>query len=133
MKVSSLMTSPVVSVREDATVGEAVLTLSDQHVSALPVVDSIGRLIGLISASDILQAEGEAGDAASRERLLESTTVSEIMTRGVITIGPDTAARDAARQLLYSGVHRLIVAVDDRPVGVLSQTDLVAAMAVGKV
>ena len=58
---------------------------------------------------------------------------SEIMTRGVITIGPDTTAREAARQLLYSGVHRLIVAVDDRPVGVLSQTDLVAAMAVGKV
>ena len=133
MKVADVMTPRVFSVVADAPVSAAVEYMADSHVSALAVTDDHGRLLGLVSTSDVLRAASEAGDRAAREQLFEATRVAEIMTARPLRIGPDADVREAARQMLYADVHRLFVASEGELVGVISTTDLTRAVATGKV
>lgn len=133
MKVAELMQKNVRAIDPEATVAEIVETLADAHVSGLPVVDSAGRVVGVISATDILQAEAEQSDARSRARLFSHTTARDLMTRDVYMIEPDAEARQAAQQMLYGEVHRLFVHQNGRLVGVISQTDIAQAVAKGDV
>jgi CBS domain-containing protein len=127
------MKTDLKTVRPDETVADAVTTLADAHVSALPVVDPQGRLIGVLSTSDVLAATAEAAGPAERERVFEETLVSEIMTTRSLTIDAEADVTDAARQMLYLEVHRLFVERRGRLVGVLSQTDIVGAVATAKI
>ena len=130
MKVHTLMQSPVTTVNRDMTVGEAIITLADRHISALPVVDGTGRMIGVLSTTDILDAEAAASDHAARDQLFDDTRVEDLMTTRPLTIAPESDVREAARQMLYGDVHRLFVEEDDRLVGVISRTDVVRAFAI---
>jgi CBS domain-containing protein len=130
MKIFDLMQSPVTTVGRDATVGEAIITLADRHISAVPVVDHTGRMIGVLSTTDVLEAEAAASDNAAREQLFNDTRVDELMTTRPITIAPDADVREAARQMLYGDVHRLFVEQDGQLVGVISRTDVVRAFAI---
>ena len=130
MKVMEAMRSPVKAVNREALVGEAILTLADEHISALPVVDQRGAIIGVLSTSDIMEAESNASDREARDLLFEATTVEEIMTPRPLTIGPDASVREAARQMLYGDVHRLFVEEAGRLIGVISRTDVVRAFAI---
>ncbi|HEU5041334.1 MAG TPA: CBS domain-containing protein [Gemmatimonadales bacterium] len=132
MKVADLMQRNVKSIRSEASVAEAVLTLADGHISGLPVLDASGRMVGVLSSSDVLAAEAEAEDATSRQTLLESTQVQEIMTRRPYTIAPTAGVHEAAQQMLYADVHRLFVTQGDTVVGVISTTDIVRAVAKGQ-
>lgn len=133
MRVAEIMTDSVITVNQHASVSEAIRIMADEHISALPVVDTNGTMLGVLSTTDILQAAAEPADSESRDLLFEKTPVVELMTRNALTIGPTAEAREAARHLLYGGVHRLVVLEDGRPVGILSQTDLVGALATGRV
>ena len=132
MKVAELMQRNVRTVGSEASIAEVVLSLADAHVSGMPVVDKGGRMIGVISASDVLTAEAEAESQNVGRQLLENTSVREIMTSRPFTVAPDEDVREAARQMLYADVHRLFVAEEDRLVGVVSTTDIVRAVANGK-
>ena len=129
MKVAELMRTPVLTVDADDTVADAVATLADGHVSALPVVDNRGRLMGVLSTTDILAATAES-DPERRAELLE-TPVRMLMTPRTLTIAPSAGVREAAQQLLYADVHRLFVTDQGRVVGVVSSTDVVRAIATG--
>ena len=129
MQVAELMQQNVRTVTGDANFAEVVLSLADAHVSGMPVVDRVGRMIGVVSASDVLLAEAEA---EGRPEAMEETSVREIMTSRPYTIGPEEDVREAARQMLYADVHRLFVAEGERLVGVISTTDIVRAVANGK-
>ena len=133
MKVAELMRTDVKTVDIDATVGEAIATLADAHVSALPVTDVRGRIIGVVSTTDILCTLAETSEPDARERLFEETPVREIMTPRSRVIAPDADAHEAAREMLYLDVHRLFVEDQGRLVGVISQTDIVAAVATAKI
>jgi CBS domain-containing protein len=130
--VSDLMQRKVVSVAPDTPLSEVVSVLADQHISGLPVVDHDGRLLGVISSSDVLIAEAEADSPGDRVLLLEEALASDLMTPRPITIPADAPARQAAQEMLYAEVHRLFVEEEGRLVGVISQTDLVRAVAGGK-
>jgi CBS domain-containing protein len=132
MKVAELMQRNVKSIRSEASVAEAILTLADAHISGVPVLDGSGKMVGVLSSSDVLAAEAEAGDATSRQTLLENTQVREIMTRRPYTVSPTADIREAAQQMLYADVHRLFVSEGDNVVGVLSTTDIVRAVAKGQ-
>jgi CBS domain-containing protein len=132
MQVAELMQRNVKSIGGEASVAEAILTLADAHVSGVPVLDGSGRMIGVLSSTDVLAAEAEAGDDTERRRLLENTEVREIMTRRPYTIGPSADVREAARQMLYADVHRLFVVDGEAVVGVISTTDIVRAVARGQ-
>lgn len=133
MRVSELMQRNVKTVSPDAAVNDAVVTLADSHISALPVVDGMGRMVGVISSTDILTSEAEAQDAAAREMLFEETTVRDLMTMGPLTVSPEAEVREAAQQMLYGDVHRLFVVDGEQVVGVISTTDIMRAVAAGRV
>ena len=80
MRVRELMQKDVKTVDPEAAVNDAVVGLSDSHISALAVVDGMGRMVGVISSTDILTSEAEAQDAVEREALFEQMMVRDIMT-----------------------------------------------------
>lgn len=129
MKVAELMQSEVISVRMEDSVSEAIVLLSDNHLSALPVVDRHGKLVGVFSTADLVTAQSEAGDEIAREALYERTPVRDVMTPYALTITPEMEVKEAAQQMLYANVHRLFVTHDDRLVGVVSTTDITRAVA----
>ncbi len=132
MRVAELMHTNVRTVDPDATIAEAVTILADGHVSGLPVVDGHRRVLGVVSASDVVMAIAEAPTPRDRERIFEVTRVSEIMTPRpqVVTVDADVA--EAARTMLYLEVHRLFVVEGDELVGVISQSDIAGAVATAK-
>lgn len=133
MKVAELMTSELTTIAEDATVGEAVVVLADTRVHGLPVVGQHGKFVGVLSTSDVLGAEAECNSAEGRERLFNDTLVREIMTTKPQTVSPDDDVKKAAQEMLYLEVHRLFVEYDGELVGVISQSDVVAAVATAKI
>lgn len=132
MQISELMRTDVETVAPDAVVQDAAVVLADAHVSALPVVDGAGRMVGVISRSDILASEEEADNEEGRAALFEQTLVRDLMTSPALTIPPDADIKEAAQQLLRTGVHHLFVTAGDRVVGVISTTDIVRAVAMGR-
>ena len=132
MKVAELMRTDVRSVEPDATVVDVITTLADGHVSGLPVVDRRARLLGVISASDVVMALAEAGSRDERERVF-ATRVRDIMTTRPHVVPADTDVQEAARVMLYLEIHRLFVEEDGQLVGVISQTDIVAAVAAARI
>jgi len=131
MKVRELMQSNLKSVYPDDAVNDAVVTLTDAHVSALPVVDRSGRMVGVISSTDILTSEAEARDSVERDALFEQMMVKDIMTPRPYTVPAEADVREAAQQMLYAEVHRLFVTDGNQLVGVISTTDVVRAVAKG--
>lgn len=132
MKVAALMTKEVVTIRSDAPISEAVERLAESHVTGLAVVNGRGRLVGVVTASDVLNAEAEAGDEQDRARLLTTGIVADVMTRKPLTIAPDADVRDAALQMDYADVHRLFVEHEEDLVGVISRSDISRAFAAGR-
>jgi len=111
---------------------DAITLMTDSHISALPVVDSQRRLVGVLSTTDILQAEAECAGADDRARLFEQTTVGDLMTPRPAVIQPTADVKEAAQQMLYLEVHRLFVEEGGRLVGVISQSDIVRAVATAR-
>ncbi|HET9466301.1 MAG TPA: CBS domain-containing protein [Gemmatimonadales bacterium] len=132
MRVAELMQTEVQTVPFDGVVNDAVVTLADSHISALPVVDRAGRMVGVISSTDILASEEEAEDQTARETLFEGTLVRDVMTPRPLTIAPDADVKEAAQQMLYADVHRLFVTDGDRLIGVISTSDIMRAVAAGQ-
>lgn len=132
MKVADIMRKDVKTIDLDDTVGDAIAVLADVHVSALPVTDTHGRVVGVLSTTDILGGLSETTDRDVREELFDEP-VREVMTPRARVIDPDADLLDAARQMLKLEVHRLFVESHGRLVGVISQTDIVAAVAAAKI
>ena len=139
--VQDVMTRSVVTVREDAGFKDLVTTMHRHGVSGVPVVDEGERLVGIVTQADLLIAEDEARNPRAPAPLVEwfihPDTLSEIegrgddvsardlMTREVVTIGPDAPVHHAIRRMLESEVKRLpVVDADGRVVGIVSRRDL---------
>lgn len=133
MKVAELMHTELKTISVDASIGDAVDALTEAHVSALPVMDRFGRAVGVISTRDILRAESTFNNPRARDTLFEQTTVLEVMAAWPPTIAPERDVKEAAQQMLYLDVQRLFVEEDGALVGVLSQSDIVAAVARTKI
>lgn len=134
--VGEVMSSPAIVVAPGAPFKEIVETLQEHRIGALPVVDADGRVIGVVSESDLLLKE-ERRDLEAERHLLPSrraaaalaraagTTARELMTGPAITIGPEARIDRAARLLLEHQVDHLPVVDDDRrPRGMLARGDL---------
>jgi CBS domain-containing protein len=129
--VRDLMTTDVITIEPDAPVSRAVELLADSHVSGLAVVDHHDHLIGVISTTDIVNAEAEMASEPVRDRLWSVATVRDIMTRKALPVAPDLELREAALQMDYADVHRLFVMENDRLIGVISRSDINRAFAAG--
>ncbi len=146
--VADLMTREPIVVTPTTPLSTAIQILVDRQVSGLPVVDPDGKLIGVISESDLMWRE-KGIDMPPHIMFLDSViylenpakydlelhkvlgqTVGEVMTAHAITIAPDATLPAAARIMHEKKVHRLPVVDDDnRPIGIITQGDIVRAMA----
>jgi CBS domain-containing membrane protein len=133
MNVRDLMQTNLKTVTTDALVSEAIGALAIGGVSALPVLDRFGRAVGVLSTREILAAERRCQTAADRERLFERTLALEIMAPWPGVAHPNTPVRDAAAAMLNQHVQRLFVEDHGSLVGVISQTDIVAAVAAARI
>ena len=129
MKVSELMVTELAVVNEDVSIREAVIQLADARVHAMPVVDRRGRIVGVLSSSDIVQTTAERRSAGDTDEMLDDMVVGDIMTTPPKTIAPDASVRAAAQQMLHLDVHRLFVVQQKDLLGVIAQSDIVRAVA----
>ena len=131
LRVADLMTIDPITVGIDATIEDAEELMRRHHVTGLPVVDDAGRLIGVISQTDILFLDVPEVRAIIRHRAY-GVRVGEVMSAPPVTIDTGASIQDAAIRMHSQSIHRL-VAVDDhgRPVGVISAMDFVALAAEG--
>ena len=143
MRVAEVMSRSVVSVAPAATISEAARLMLDNHISGLPVVDAVGKLVGMIAEGDFLR-RAETTNVRRRPRWLEfclgpgrladeyvhthGRRVEEVMTREVVTIGEDAPLDDVASLMEKHGIKRLPVLRGDRLVGIVSRADLVRAL-----
>jgi CBS domain-containing protein len=131
MRTRDIMTSPVVTVTPDTSLKDVAALLVERAVNALPVVDSDGRLCGIVSEADLLALEA-AAPGASGARPAAPHTAREVMSQSVYTVAEDTDAAAAARMMLRHGLKSVpVVAGDDRVVGIVARRDLLRLVARG--
>ncbi len=131
LRVADLMTIDPIVVGMDAPIEDAEELMRRNRVSGLPVVDVTGRLIGVISQTDILYLDVPAVRALIRHRE-RGVRVGEVMSAPPVTIDVSASIQDAAIRMHAERIHRL-VAVNEhgRPTGVISAMDFVALAADG--
>jgi CBS domain-containing protein len=127
--VGDVMTRDPIVLREDDPLPVAAQVLDEAHISGAPVVDSRGILVGVLSRTDLLHAR-------ATERLWErwpGLRVRHLMHWPAITVLATLSLDDAAALMERERVHRLVVVEPgrERPVGILSTTDLVHSMLEG--
>jgi CBS domain-containing protein len=136
--VYDVMTTEVVSVRPDASFHVISDILTGRGVSAVPVIDPDGRVLGVVSEADLLAKIEFAGDGgephglegARRQvarRKSTATLASELMSSPAVTIRDTSSVVEAAKLLDSAGVKRLpVVDAGDRLVGIVSRHDLLS-------
>lgn len=134
MLVTAVMSRPVVTVAPDATIKDAARLLISNSISALPVVDGAGELVGIVSEADLIPMETRP-DPRTQATPLPPTAgssplkVADVMTRNVITVQTDSEVSQAARIMIEADVKRVPVMQDGRLVGIVSRRDLVRVIA----
>jgi len=137
--VKDVMTTQVVAVGTAASFKEMVVKMRESGVSALPVVDGEGRVIGVVSEADMLNKEAgldtEPGELSSLLRFTErekaaGVTAAELMTKPPVTIGPGAPVAEAARLMRDRRVKRLPVITDTGLlIGIISRADALRVFA----
>ena len=126
--VADVMALDLIVVRANAPLEQAAELMDHHRVSGLPVVDSAGTLVGVVSQTDLVRAR-------STEYLWVNwpgLAVRHLMTAPPITVTRSTPLSVAAARMERDHIHRLVVVADDDetiPIGILSTTDLVHDMA----
>ncbi|HVC74904.1 MAG TPA: CBS domain-containing protein [Candidatus Micrarchaeaceae archaeon] len=134
MKVTEIMSQPVVTVTPGTGIKAAAELLVEHGISALPVVDSAGQLVGIVSEADLIAIEARP-DPRSQATPLGPTagstprSVAEVMTRDVVVVTTQSEVAEAAKTMLSSDVKRVPVMSGRRVVGIVSRRDLVKVIA----
>lgn len=143
MHASQVMTRSVVTVPADATVYAAADILLGSRISAAPVIDADGRMVGIVSEADLMNRP-ETGTVPSRtwlQRLLASDArlardyvrshshhVADVMTRKVVTAEERTPLHDVALLMQRHGVKRLPIMRDGKVIGIVSRANLLQGL-----
>jgi CBS domain-containing membrane protein len=125
MKVSDLMSTDLFTLHADQMLGTAEDIMGWQNVRHIPVVEK-DRLVGVVTQRDLLQASlSKLANVSAKERhdLLNRVRVRDVMTKKVITIGPDDDLRDAAALMIDEKIGCLPVIQAKRLVGIITEAD----------
>jgi pyruvate-ferredoxin/flavodoxin oxidoreductase len=130
--VQDVMRSPVFACRLTTPVAKIAQAMETHGVGTVVVIDNEGNLQGLVSSSDIERARAGNGDNGEHKSLADLSS-AQIMRRDVLTATPTDHLEDARKKLAEHGLHSLVVVQQEnghqKPVGVLSETELTAAAA----
>ncbi|GAA2899269.1 CBS domain-containing protein [Streptosporangium fragile] len=134
MLVREVMSSPVITVHPADTVRRAVRVLHAHDITAVPVLDGAGHLVGIVSEMDLLRGEFAPDPRASLRPVAGHDAppprrVEEVMTRQVVTVTEATDAATLIDLLVSRRIKSLPVVAGDRVVGMVSRRDLIAVLA----
>ena len=148
MRVRDVMSTDVITLAPTATLREAAITLADESVGGCPVVDEQGRMIGMLSEVDILEAlktqhkelrmlmppEITFGisfveiiterEALAAFKEIQRTTVRDVMTKEVRAVSPDDHVEKAIQVMVEHRIHRIPVLEHGKLVGILTRGDV---------
>lgn len=127
MFVGERMTRRVVTVQVDVPVQDALKRMHQEHIRRLPVLDSRGRLVGIVTESDLQNASPSEATTLSIweiNYLLSKITVERVMTKNIITVTEETTLEEAARIMADNKIGALPVVNGDDLVGIITETDL---------
>jgi CBS domain-containing protein len=116
MLVRNRMSRPAVTIRQDADFQKALALMQEKKLRRLPVVDDDGQLVGIIVERDLL--------VAAMRYLQSRVEVGDVMTRNVVTVGPDTDLNEVARTMLERRIGGLPVLEHGRLVGMITESDI---------
>ena len=144
MRAHQIMTRPAISVTPDTTILEAANIMLHRHISGLPVVDTAGALVGIISEGDFIR-RSEINTGRKRTKFMKfilgagreaadfvhehAKKVGEIMTPEPLTIAEDTDLEQIVELMEKNNVKRLPVIRGDKVVGIVSRANLLQAVA----
>lgn len=147
MKARDVMVSPAITVNPSASVREVAKIFLERRISAVPVVDEQGKLIGIVSEGDLMH-RAEAGTERKRSWWLQgfigdetlaaeyvkahARKVTDVMTRRVITASPDSPLHEIASLLENNSIKRVPIVKDGQVVGIVSRANLIQAVASGR-
>ena len=127
MLVRDRMSTEPVTILADTPITEALRIMRQAEVRRMPVLDEAGKLVGIVSEKDLLVASPSPVSSLTVSEvhyLLNHLLVSELMSRDVITVGPDTPVEEAARIMADYKIGGLPVMEGDRLVGIITETDV---------
>tara|TARA_R110002110_G_scaffold328826_1_gene540338 strand:+ start:2204 stop:2899 length:696 start_codon:yes stop_codon:yes gene_type:complete len=144
MQAKDVMTHSVVSVSPDTPVSEIARKLIARGISAVPVLDEAGKIVGIVSEGDLMRRD-ESGTERRPSWWLRMFELPEnkahefvkthglhardVMTREVTTVSEDTPINEIAELLEYQHIKRVPVVRDGRPVGIVSRANLLFGLA----
>jgi CBS domain-containing protein len=144
MKARDVMVTPVITTKPYASVQEVAKIFLERRISAVPVVDDQGKLVGIVSEGDLMHRT-EAGTERRRPWWLvmlagpdtlateyikaHARKVADVMTRNVISTSPDTPIHEVATLLEKNAIKRVPVVRDGQLVGLISRANLIQAVA----
>lgn len=147
MKVKDLMTKNVISVKPDESLGDVVVKFMENKISGAPVLDS-EELVGVISKADILKQLSTAGSIhellvavsglweknkknnnMDYLKKVSERVVSDVMSRHVVTVDPESSIERAARLMVNRNINRLPVVENKKLLGIVARGDLIKALA----
>jgi predicted transcriptional regulator len=115
LKVKEIMTTPVIDAHVDTTTSGVAELLATHHISAVPITDDNGTVVGLVSEYDLLAKSGQSA--------------RDIMSPGVISVTEDTDVEDVRVLLVDRRIRRVPVMAGPQLVGIVSRSDLIGLMA----
>ncbi len=148
---ADLMNPEILTVPENMTVRELARFLVDNQITGAPVEDETGKLVGVVSLVDIAAVASDAGDVSadrsspdfyvrgwedtiSDEEIRsfrvdnEDLLVGEIMTPTIFSVGEDAPVSEVASMMLRGHLHRVLVTRDERPLGIVTTSDLLGLL-----
>ncbi len=148
MKAADVMVTNVISVTPDVLVQDVAYILLSNRISAVPIVDDEGELLGIVSEGDLMR-RAETGTGRHRPWWLAMLTgrdiraldyakehsrrITDVMTSKVVTATPDTPLRDIATLLEKNGIKRVPIVKDGKMVGIVSRANLLQALASSRI
>lgn len=126
MFVGERMSHPIISIAPNMPVHDALDMFKRERIRRAPVVKE-GKLVGIVSDKDLLNASPSPATSLSiweMNYLLSKVTVSEVMTKNVMTVSEDTPIEEAARIMADNKIGGLPVMRDGHVVGIITETDL---------
>jgi CBS domain-containing protein len=142
LTAADLMSAPVRTISQEMSLREAANVFIHERISGAPVVDAEGRCIGVLSASDFVTWAGKDGKGTAVHFLapwgeiidIDSSADNPIrhyMATQPVTVTPTATIGELAQKMVDVHIHRLLVVVDGRrPQGIVTSTDILAAVAV---
>jgi acetoin utilization protein AcuB len=130
MFVEKRMSHPVITIKPDIPIHDALNLMRKESIRRLPVVNDRGQMVGIVSEMDILHANPSDATSLSvweLNYLLSRIKVSDVMTRDVVSVVVDTPIEEAARIMADSKIGGLPVMRDGDLVGMITETDLFKA------